>query len=131
MSCSVCYVPEPASPAPDSDTTMEVDISDVNSESSRGQDDSEEPSTPEDKIFRDYPFSDQEKDEEPVKAPQIRCVDTDLHDKGQRIIRSSVRTLVLIKIWFIQKLLKLLCQMILPFKIKQKSIWLLISLIYE
>ncbi|XP_047013616.1 serine/threonine-protein kinase D3 isoform X2 [Ictalurus punctatus] len=62
---------EPASPAPDSDTTMEVDISDVNSDSSRGQDDSEEPSTPEDKIFRDYPFSDQEKDEEPVKAPQI------------------------------------------------------------
>lgn len=70
--CSVCLLSEPASPAPDSDTTMEVDISDVNSDSSRGQDDSEEPSTPEDKIFRDYPFSDQEKDEEPVKAPQIR-----------------------------------------------------------
>ncbi|XP_060735795.1 serine/threonine-protein kinase D3 isoform X3 [Tachysurus vachellii] len=67
----VVFNGEPASPAPDSDTTMEVDISDVNSESSRGQDDSEEPSTPEDKIFRDYPFSDQEKDEEPVKAPQI------------------------------------------------------------
>ncbi|MCI4382671.1 hypothetical protein PGIGA_G00017360 [Pangasianodon gigas] len=67
----VVFNGEPASPAPDSDTTMEVDISDVNSDSSRGQDDSEEPSTPEDKIFRDYPFSDQEKDEEPVKAPQI------------------------------------------------------------
>lgn len=71
---SVCFMSEPASPAPDSDTTMEVDISDVNSDSSRGQDDSEEPSTPEDKVFRDYPFSDQEKDEEPVKAPQIRYV---------------------------------------------------------
>ncbi|KAK3538230.1 hypothetical protein QTP70_033095 [Hemibagrus guttatus] len=67
----VVFNGEPASPAPDSDTTMEVDVSDVNSDSSRGQDDSEEPSTPEDKIFRDYPFSDQEKDEEPVKAPQI------------------------------------------------------------
>ncbi|KAG7328318.1 hypothetical protein KOW79_008262 [Hemibagrus wyckioides] len=67
----VVFNGEPASPAPDSDTTMEVDISDVNSDSSRGQDDSEEPSTPEDKIFRDYPFSDQDKDEEPVKAPQI------------------------------------------------------------
>ncbi|KAF5909704.1 serine/threonine-protein kinase D3-like isoform X1, partial [Clarias magur] len=67
----VVFNGEPASPAPDSDTTMEVDISDVNSDSSRGQDDSEEPSTPEDKVFRDYPFSDQEKDEEPVKAPQI------------------------------------------------------------
>ncbi|KAF4084040.1 hypothetical protein AMELA_G00124610 [Ameiurus melas] len=67
----VIFNGEPTSPAPDSDTTMEVDISDVNSDSSRGQDDSEEPSTPEDKIFRDYPFSDQEKDEEPVKAPQI------------------------------------------------------------
>ncbi|KAF7704416.1 hypothetical protein HF521_021488 [Silurus meridionalis] len=67
----VVFNGEPASPAPDSDTTMEVDISDVNSDSSRGQDDSEEPSTPEDKIFRDFPFSDQEKDEEPVKAPQI------------------------------------------------------------
>lgn len=81
--CSVCLLSEPASPAPDSDTTMEVDISDVNSDSSRGQDDSEEPSTPEDKIFRDYPFSDQEKDEEPVKAPQIRYVDSDLRDKGR------------------------------------------------
>lgn len=109
---SVCLLSEPASPAPDSDTTMEVDISDVNSDSSRGQDDSEEPSTPEDKIFRDYPFSDQEKDEEPVKAPQIRYVDTDLHDKGQRMTRPSCRTLVFINGLATQHLL----QFIQPFK---------------
>ncbi|KAL0170734.1 hypothetical protein M9458_035330, partial [Cirrhinus mrigala] len=56
-------------PGPDSDTTMEVDSSDVNSDSSRGLDDSEEPTTPEDKIFfMDSPFMDREKDEEPVKT---------------------------------------------------------------
>lgn len=48
---------------------MEVDSSDVNSDSSRGLDDSEEPTTPEDKIFfMDSPFMDREKDEEPVKT---------------------------------------------------------------
>lgn len=117
--CSLCHmfcVSEPASPAPDSDTTMEVDISDVNSDSSRGQDDSEEPSTPEDKIFRDYPFSDQEKDEEPVKAPQIRYVDTDLHSKGQRMTRSACRTIVFIKVLVMQHLLQFIRQMILSFK---------------
>lgn len=96
--CSVCLLSEPASPAPDSDTTMEVDISDVNSDSSRGQDDSEEPSTPEDKNFRDYPFSDQEKDEEPVKAPQIRYMDTDLHDKGQRMTPPACGIIGFIKV---------------------------------
>lgn len=67
---SILYVlSEPASPGPDSDTTMEVDSSDVNSDSSRGLDDSEEPTTPEDKIFfMDSPFMDREKDEEPVKT---------------------------------------------------------------
>ncbi len=63
------FLLEPASPGPDSDTTMEVDSSDVNSNSSRGLDDSEEPTTPEDKIFfMDSPFMDREKDEEPVKT---------------------------------------------------------------
>uniref|UniRef100_A0A674AW34 Serine/threonine-protein kinase n=1 Tax=Salmo trutta TaxID=8032 RepID=A0A674AW34_SALTR len=53
---------------PDSDSTMEVDSSDV--ESTRGLlDDSDEPSTPDDKMFyMDSPFLDREKDEEPIKA---------------------------------------------------------------
>uniref|UniRef100_A0A8C7JJT9 protein kinase C n=1 Tax=Oncorhynchus kisutch TaxID=8019 RepID=A0A8C7JJT9_ONCKI len=53
---------------PDSDSTMEVDSSDV--ESTRGLlDDSEEPSTPEHKMFYiDSPFLDREKDEEPIKT---------------------------------------------------------------
>uniref|UniRef100_A0A8B9LCI6 protein kinase C n=1 Tax=Astyanax mexicanus TaxID=7994 RepID=A0A8B9LCI6_ASTMX len=67
----VVFNGEPASPGPDSDTTMEVDSSDVNSENSRLLDDSEEPTTPDDKIFQGYPFTDQEKDEEAVKTPQI------------------------------------------------------------
>uniref|UniRef100_A0A674EY51 Serine/threonine-protein kinase n=1 Tax=Salmo trutta TaxID=8032 RepID=A0A674EY51_SALTR len=59
---------KPASPGPDSDSTMEVDSSDV--ESTRGLlDDSEEPSTPEHKMFYiDSPFLDREKDEEPIKT---------------------------------------------------------------
>lgn len=48
---------------------MEVDSSDVNSESSRGMDDPEEAITPED---MDAPFMDGEKDEETVKT--IRCL---------------------------------------------------------
>uniref|UniRef100_A0A9J7ZHI2 Serine/threonine-protein kinase n=1 Tax=Cyprinus carpio carpio TaxID=630221 RepID=A0A9J7ZHI2_CYPCA len=81
----------PASPGPDSDTTMEVDSSDVNSDSSRGLDDSEEPTTPEDKIFfMDSPFMDREKDEEPVKTispststniPLMRVVQSVKHTK--------------------------------------------------
>uniref|UniRef100_A0A673JBQ5 protein kinase C n=1 Tax=Sinocyclocheilus rhinocerous TaxID=307959 RepID=A0A673JBQ5_9TELE len=76
---------------PDSDTTMEVDSSDVNSDSSRGLDDSEEPTTPEDKIFfMDSPFMDREKDEEPVKTispststniPLMRVVQSVKHTK--------------------------------------------------
>lgn len=61
--------PEPASPGPDSDTTMEVDSNDMNSDGNRGLDDPEEPSTPEEKIFfMDSPYLDGEKDEEPVKT---------------------------------------------------------------
>lgn len=61
---------EPASPGPDSDSTMdtmEVDSSDL--DCSRGLDDPEEPSTPDERLFEmDSPFLDREKDEEPIKA---------------------------------------------------------------
>uniref|UniRef100_A0A673FU33 Serine/threonine-protein kinase n=1 Tax=Sinocyclocheilus rhinocerous TaxID=307959 RepID=A0A673FU33_9TELE len=89
--CLGVFNGEPASPGPDSDTTMEVDSSDVNSDSSRGLDDSEEPTTPEDKIFfMDSPFMDREKDEEPVKTispststniPLMRVVQSIKHTK--------------------------------------------------
>ncbi|XP_071222434.1 serine/threonine-protein kinase D3-like [Salvelinus alpinus] len=64
----VSFNGEPASPGPDSDSTMEVDSSDV--ESTRGLlDDSDEPSTPDDKMFyMDSPFLDREKDEETIKT---------------------------------------------------------------
>lgn len=67
---------EPASPGPDSDTTMdtmEVDSSDL--DGSRGLDDSEEPSTPDERMFdMDSPLLDRKRsDEEPIKA--IRCSD--------------------------------------------------------
>ncbi|XP_076155455.1 serine/threonine-protein kinase D3 isoform X1 [Alosa pseudoharengus] len=86
----VIFNGEPASPGPDSDTTMEVDS--VNSDSSRGLDDSEEPSTPEDKkiFFMDSPDLDREKDEEPVKTispttstniPLMRVVQSIKHTK--------------------------------------------------
>ncbi|XP_030627043.1 serine/threonine-protein kinase D3-like isoform X1 [Chanos chanos] len=87
----VVFNGEPASPGPDSETTMEVDSSDVNSEGSRGMDDSEDVSTPEDKIFfMDSPFMDGEKDEETVKTispstssniPLMRVVQSIKHTK--------------------------------------------------
>lgn len=47
--------------------TMEVDSSDL--DGSRGLDDPEEPSTPEENMFdTDSPFLDREKDEEPIKT---------------------------------------------------------------
>lgn len=47
--------------------TMEVDSSDL--DSSRGLDDPEEPSTPDENMFdTDSPFLDREKDEEPIKT---------------------------------------------------------------
>lgn len=89
--CLGVFNGEPASPGPDSDSTMEVDNSDVNSNSSRGLDDSEEPTTPEDKIFfMDSPFTDREKDEEPMKTispststniPLMRVVQSVKHTK--------------------------------------------------
>uniref|UniRef100_A0A8B9KDE1 Serine/threonine-protein kinase n=1 Tax=Astyanax mexicanus TaxID=7994 RepID=A0A8B9KDE1_ASTMX len=76
---------------PDSEVTMEVDSSDVNSENSRVMDDAEEVSTPEDKIFfMDASFMDGEKDEETVKAispststniPLMRVVQSIKHTK--------------------------------------------------
>lgn len=69
--CFACFAHvEPASPGPDSDSTMdtmEVDSSDL--DGSRGLDDPEEPSTPDERIFEmDSPFLDREKDEEPIKT---------------------------------------------------------------
>lgn len=61
---------EPASPGPDSDTTMdtmEVDSSDM--DCGRGIDDPDEPSTPDERMFEmDSPLLDREKDEEPIKT---------------------------------------------------------------
>uniref|UniRef100_A0A7N6BBH3 Serine/threonine-protein kinase n=1 Tax=Anabas testudineus TaxID=64144 RepID=A0A7N6BBH3_ANATE len=83
---------EPVSPGPDSDTTMdtmEVDSSEM--DGSRGLDDSEEPSTPEERMFEmDSPFLDREKDEEPIKTispstssniPLMRVVQSIKHTK--------------------------------------------------
>ncbi|KAG9347381.1 hypothetical protein JZ751_004948 [Albula glossodonta] len=87
----VVFNGEPASPGPDSDVTMEVDSSDVNSDGSRGLEDSEEVSTPEDKVFfMDPSFLDGEKDEETNKTispstssniPLMRVVQSIKHTK--------------------------------------------------
>ncbi|KAF5894164.1 serine/threonine-protein kinase D3-like isoform X1, partial [Clarias magur] len=83
----VVFNGEPASPGIDSEVTMEVDSSDVHSESSRGMDDAEESITPED---MDAPFMDGEKDEETVKTispstssniPLMRVVQSIKHTK--------------------------------------------------
>ncbi|GAA6102182.1 serine/threonine-protein kinase D3 isoform X3 [Tachysurus ichikawai] len=83
----VVFNGEPASPGIDSEVTMEVDSSDVNSESSRGMDDPEEANTPED---MDAHFMDGEKDEETVKTispstssniPLMRVVQSIKHTK--------------------------------------------------
>ncbi|MCJ8743893.1 hypothetical protein PDJAM_G00099490 [Pangasius djambal] len=83
----VVFNGEPASPGIDSEVTMEVDSSDVNSESSRGMDDPEEAITPED---MDAPFMDGEKDEETMKTispstssniPLMRVVQSIKHTK--------------------------------------------------
>uniref|UniRef100_A0A4W5MQ10 Serine/threonine-protein kinase n=1 Tax=Hucho hucho TaxID=62062 RepID=A0A4W5MQ10_9TELE len=64
----VSFNGEPASPGPDSEATMEVDNSYVNSEGSQSMDDPEEPSTPDDKFYIEGPGLDGDKDEETVKA---------------------------------------------------------------
>uniref|UniRef100_A0A3Q3FBL6 protein kinase C n=1 Tax=Labrus bergylta TaxID=56723 RepID=A0A3Q3FBL6_9LABR len=83
---------EPASPGPDSDTTMdtmEVDSNDM--DGGRGLDDSEESSTPDERMFdMDSPLLDREKDEEPIKTispstssniPLMRVVQSIKHTK--------------------------------------------------
>ncbi|MBN3325296.1 KPCD3 kinase, partial [Atractosteus spatula] len=82
---------EPASPGPDSEMTMEVDSSDINSDGSRGLDDPEEPSTPDDKLFFiDHSYLDGEKDDESIKIispstssniPLMRVVQSVKHTK--------------------------------------------------
>ncbi|MEQ2266314.1 Serine/threonine-protein kinase D3, partial [Xenotaenia resolanae] len=82
---------EPASPGPDSDTTMdmmEVDSSDM--DGGRSLDDPDEPSTPDGMFGMDSPFTDREKDEEPIKTispstssniPLMRVVQSIKHTK--------------------------------------------------
>ncbi|MGH0165917.1 UNVERIFIED_CONTAM: hypothetical protein FKN15_010908 [Acipenser sinensis] len=82
---------ERASPGLDSELPMEVDSGDMNSDGSRGLDDPEEPSTPEDKIFfMDSPDLDGDKDEEQMKTispstssniPLMRVVQSMKHTK--------------------------------------------------
>lgn len=61
---------EPASPGPDSDTTMDTMEVDSNyMDCGRGMDDPDEPSTPDERMFEmDSPLLDREKDEEPIKT---------------------------------------------------------------
>lgn len=60
---------EPSSLGTDADIPMDIDSNDMNSDGSRGLDDSEEPSPPEDKMFFLDPTDvDVERDEETVKT---------------------------------------------------------------
>uniref|UniRef100_A0A8B9GIR2 Serine/threonine-protein kinase n=1 Tax=Amazona collaria TaxID=241587 RepID=A0A8B9GIR2_9PSIT len=87
----VIFNGEPASPGQDLDMPMEVDSSELNSDGSRGLDDAEEPSLPEDKIFFMDPSDlDADKDEEAVKTispstsnniPLMRVVQSIKHTK--------------------------------------------------
>uniref|UniRef100_G1NFM5 protein kinase C n=1 Tax=Meleagris gallopavo TaxID=9103 RepID=G1NFM5_MELGA len=87
----VVFNGEPASPGQDLDLPMEVDSSEMNSDGSRGLDDTEESSTPEDKIFFMDPSDlDTDKDEEAVKTispstsnniPLMRVVQSIKHTK--------------------------------------------------
>lgn len=62
-------LPEPSSLGTESDIPMDIDSSDMNSDGSRGLDDMEEPSPPEDKMFFLDPSDlDVERDEETVKT---------------------------------------------------------------
>lgn len=62
-------LPEPSSLGTESDIPMDIDSSDMNSDGSRGLDDMEEPSPPEDKMFFLDPSDlDVERDEEAVKT---------------------------------------------------------------
>uniref|UniRef100_A0A8C6QQX0 Serine/threonine-protein kinase n=1 Tax=Nannospalax galili TaxID=1026970 RepID=A0A8C6QQX0_NANGA len=82
---------EPSSLGTDTDIPMDIDSNDINSDGSRGLDDSEEPSPPEDKIFFLDPSDlDVERDEETVKTispstsnniPLMRVVQSIKHTK--------------------------------------------------
>ncbi|XP_048852774.1 serine/threonine-protein kinase D3-like [Brienomyrus brachyistius] len=87
----VVFNGEPASPGPESEMAMEVDSSDSTSNGPRGLDDSEEPPTPDDKIFFiDPSFLEGDRDEETIKAispststniPLMRVVQSIKHTK--------------------------------------------------
>jgi len=65
----VTFNGEPSSLGADTDIPMDIDSSDMNSDGSRGLDDIEEPSPPEDKMFFLDPSDlDVERDEEAVKT---------------------------------------------------------------
>uniref|UniRef100_A0A8C0IX28 Serine/threonine-protein kinase n=1 Tax=Chelonoidis abingdonii TaxID=106734 RepID=A0A8C0IX28_CHEAB len=87
----VVFNGEPSSPGQDLDMPMEVDSNEINSDGSRGLDDVEEPSPPEDKMFFMDPSDlDVDKDEEAVKTispstsnniPLMRVVQSIKHTK--------------------------------------------------
>nr|KAF6448464.1 protein kinase D3 [Rousettus aegyptiacus] len=87
----VTFNGEPSSLGTDTDIPMDIDSSDMNSDGSRGLDDTEEPSPPEDKIFFLDPADlDVERDEEAVKTispstsnniPLMRVVQSIKHTK--------------------------------------------------
>ncbi|GAB1301344.1 Serine/threonine-protein kinase [Apodemus speciosus] len=89
--CATTARREPSSLGADTDMPMDIDSNDVNSDGSRGLDDSEEPSPPEDKMFFLDPTDlDAERDEEPVKTispstsnniPLMRVVQSIKHTK--------------------------------------------------
>ncbi|KAF6105694.1 protein kinase D3 [Phyllostomus discolor] len=87
----VTFNGEPSSLGTDTDMPMDIDSSDMNSDGSRGLDDTEEPSPPEDKMFFLDPSDlDVERDEEAVKTispstsnniPLMRVVQSIKHTK--------------------------------------------------
>ncbi|KAL0620975.1 Serine/threonine-protein kinase D3, partial [Plecturocebus cupreus] len=87
----VTFNGEPSSLGTDTDIPMDIDNNDINSDSSRGLDDTEEPSPPDDKMFFLDPSDlDVERDEEAVKTispstsnniPLMRVVQSIKHTK--------------------------------------------------
>ncbi|KAB1267097.1 Serine/threonine-protein kinase D3 [Camelus dromedarius] len=87
----VTFNGEPSSLGTDTDIPMDIDSSDMNSDGSRGLDDTEEPSPPEDKMFFLDPSDlDVERDEEAIKTispstssniPLMRVVQSIKHTK--------------------------------------------------
>lgn len=68
MICIWCKCLEPASPGPDSDTTMDMEVDSGDMDGGRSLDDPDELSTPDGMFGMDSPFTDREKDEEPIKT---------------------------------------------------------------